>query len=108
MQAVDVFELGAEHVTDVDLGVTVYAEEDLAGSPRVQVVIHHEIQQLPVAFPDLIRELSEGYAARDQPLASLAWPQLSQAPIGVSYDESRSDVRDPHLLIRHYGPFLAP
>ncbi len=108
MEAVDAFELGAEHVAVVDLGVAVYTEEDFPGSPGVQVVLHHEVQKLPVSFSDLIHELRERNTARYQTLARLAWPQLSQATIGVPYDEPRSNVRDPHLLIRHYGPFLAP
>jgi len=108
MEAVDAFELGAEHVAVLDLRVTLYAEQDLSGTPRMQVMLHHEVQQSPIPFPNLVHELRERNAARDETLASLAWRQLSQATIGVPYDEPRSNVRDPHLLLRHYGPFLAP
>ncbi len=106
--AVEVLELGAEDGPVVEARVAVYAEEDLLGASRVQVVLHHEIQELPVAVPDLIDELGEGYAARDQTLAGVAWLEFAQATVGVPDDDSGGDVPDPHSLLRHDGPFLAP
>jgi hypothetical protein len=58
--AVEVLELGAEDVPVVEARVAVYAEEDLLGASGVQVVLHHEIQELAVAFTDLIDELPGG------------------------------------------------
>jgi hypothetical protein len=52
--------------------VAVYAEEHLFGTPRMEVVLHHEVQKLPAAFADLVDELREGDAARDQTLAGVA------------------------------------
>jgi hypothetical protein len=106
--AVEVLELGAEDGPVIEARVAVYAEKDLFGSPRVQVVLHHEIQQLPETLPDLIDELREGDAARDQTLTSLARVQLPQAAVGVPNDDPRGDVPDPHSLLRHEGPFLDP
>ena len=108
VEAVDVFELRAQDVPASNLRVTVYAEEHLFGTTGMQVVFHHEVQQLPVSFSDLIHELREGYAARDELLASLALRHLPQAAVGVPYDDPRNNVRDPNLRFRHYGPFLAP
>jgi hypothetical protein len=66
------YKLGTEGGSVVESSVAVYAEKDLLAAPRVQVVLHHEIQELPVAVPDLIYKLREGDTARDQTLASLA------------------------------------
>ncbi len=108
MEAVDVFELRAQNDPVGNLRVTVYAEEHLFGTARMQIVFHHEVQQLPVSFSNLVHELREGYAARDELLASLALRHIPQTAIGVPYYEPRNNVRDPYLLLRHYGPFLAP
>ena len=105
--AVQALELGAEDGAVVEVRVAVYAEEDLLGASRVQVVLHHEIQELPVAVPDLIDELREGYAARDQTLTGLAWLEFPQATVGVPDDDPGGDVSNPHSLLRHDGPFLA-
>lgn len=106
--AVEVLELGAKNGPVVEACVAIYAEEDLFGASRVQVVLHHEIQKLSEAFSDLIDKLREGDAARDQTLASLARVQLTEATIGVPDDDSGGDVPDLHSLLRHEGPFLAP
>jgi hypothetical protein len=105
--AVEALELGAKDGAVVEVSVAVYAEEDFLGTSRVQVVLHHEIQELPVAVPDLIDELREGYAARDQTLAGLARLEFPQATIGVPDDDTGGDVPNPHSLLRHDGPFLA-
>src|SRR5215210_3000530 len=105
---VEVLELGAEDGPVVEPRVAVYAEEHLFGAPRVEVVLHHEVQELPAAFPDLVDELREGDATRDQTLARVARFELTQATVGVPDDNSGSDVPDPHCLLRHEGPFLAP
>src|SRR5918998_1034746 len=104
---VEALELGAKDGTVVEVRVAVYAEEDLLAASRVQVVLHHEIQELPVAVSDLIDELGEGYAARDQTLAGLAWLEFPQATVGVPDDDPGGDVSNPHSLLRHDGPFLA-
>jgi hypothetical protein len=105
--AVEALELGAKYGAVVEVRVAVYAEEDLLGASGVQVVLHHEIQELPVAISDLIDELREGYATRDQTLASLAWLEFSQATIGVPDDDPGGDVSNTHSLLHHDGPFLA-
>src|SRR5215210_2558500 len=102
--AVEALELGAEEGAVVEVRAAVYAEKNLLGASRVQVVLHHEIQELPVAVPDLIDELREGYAARDQTLAGVAFPQ---ATVGVPDDNPRGDISNPRSLLRHNGPFLA-
>src|SRR5215212_3062315 len=106
--AVEVLELGAEDGPVVDARVAGYAEEHFFGTPRMEVVLHHEVQELPTAFPDLIDKLREGDAARDQTLAGVARVELAQAAVGVPDDNAGSDVPDPHCLLRHEGPFLAP
>jgi hypothetical protein len=105
--AVETLELGAKDGAVVEVRVAVYAEENLLGAARVQVVLHHEIQELPVAVPDLIDELGEGYAPRDQTLAGFAWFEFPQATVGVPDDDPWGDVPDSHSLLRHDGPFLA-
>jgi hypothetical protein len=105
--AIEALELGAKDGAVVEVRVAVYAEEDLLGTSRVQVVLHHEIQELSVAVTDLIDELREGYAARDQSLAGLAWLEFPQATVGVPNDDPGGDVSNPHSLLRHDGPFLA-
>jgi hypothetical protein len=104
---VEALELGAKDGAVVEVRVAVYAEEDLLGASRVQVVLHHEIQELSVAVPNLIYELREGYAARDQTLAGLAWLEFPQATVGVPDDDPGCDVSNPYSLLRHDGPFLA-
>ena len=37
--------------------MAVYAEEHLLWTSWMEVVLHHEVQKLPVTFPDLIDEL---------------------------------------------------
>jgi hypothetical protein len=105
--AVEVFELRAEYGPVVEASVTVYAEEDLLGASGMEVVLHHEIQQLPIAVTYLIDELRERDAARDQTFAGLARFELPQAAVGVPDDNPWGDVPDPHCLLRHDGPFLA-
>jgi hypothetical protein len=70
--AVEVLELGTEDGAVVESRVAVYAEHDLLGASRVQVVLHHEIQKFSVAVSYLIDELREGDAARDQTFATTA------------------------------------
>ena len=67
----------ASHGAVVEVRVALYAVEDLFGAPRVEVVVHHKVQKLPVPVPDLIHELRERDAARDQPLACFASLQSS-------------------------------
>ena len=105
--AVEALELGAEEGAVVEVRAAVYAEKNLLGASRVQVVLNHEIQELPVAVPDLIDELREGYAARDQTLAGVAWLEFPQATVGVPDDNPGGDVSNPRSLLRHNGPFLA-
>ena len=105
--AVEALKLGAKNGAVVEVSAAVYAEKNLLGASRVQVVLHHEIQELPVAVPDLIDELREGYVARDQTLAGVAWLEFPQASVGVPDDDSGGDVSNPRSLLRHNGPFLA-
>src|SRR3990170_4686207 len=81
--AVEVLELGAEDGPIVEFRVAVYAEEHLLGTPRMEVVLHHEVQKLPAAFADLVDELREGDATQDQTLAGVARLQLAQTTVGV-------------------------
>jgi hypothetical protein len=105
---IEVFELGAEDGPIAEPRVAVYAEEHLLGTPRMEVVLHHEVQKFPAAFADLVDELREGDAARDQTLASVAGLELAKATVGVPDYDTGGDVPDPHYLLHHEGPFLAP
>src|SRR5215203_348199 len=107
--AVEAFQLGAEEGTVVEAGQAVYAEKHLLRASRVQIVIHHEIEEFPVFLTDLIHELRERYAARDKSLARFVGIQLPQTAVGVPHDEPRGDVPETHSLLHHQnGPFLAP
>jgi hypothetical protein len=88
--------------------MTIYAEKDLLATPGMQVMLHHEFEELPVAVSDLIDELRERDAAGDQALASLADVELAQATTGVPDDYAGDDVANLHCLLCHEGPFLAP
>jgi hypothetical protein len=92
--AVEVLELGTEDGAVVEPRVAVYAEHDLLGASRVQVVLHHELQKFPVAVPYLIDELREGDTARDQKLAGLARVEFPQAAVGVPDDDPGGDIPD--------------
>jgi hypothetical protein len=105
---VEVIELGTQNGPVVECGVAVYTEEHLFATPRMEVVLHHEVKELLVALPDLIDELRERDAARDQTLARIARLELAQTPVGVPDDNPGGDVPDPHCLLRHEGPFLDP
>jgi hypothetical protein len=106
---VEAFQLRAKESTVVDTRLTVDAEEYLLGTTGMQVVVHHEIEKLPVLFADLIHELRERDAARDQTLARFVGIQLAQTTVGVPYDEPGGDVPQSHSLLHHQdGPFLAP
>src|SRR5918994_2797625 len=105
--AVEALKLGAKNGAVVEVSAAVYAEKNLLGASRVQVVLHHEIQKLPVAVPDLIDELREGDSARDQTLACLARVEFAQATVGMPDDDPWGDVPYPYALLRHDGPFLA-
>jgi hypothetical protein len=104
---VEVLELGTEGGSVIETPVAVYAEKDLLGTSRVEIVLHHEIQELPVAISHLIYKLREGDAARDQTLAGFARVELPETAIGVPDDDPWGDVPDPHCLLHHDGPFLA-
>ena len=92
---VEAFQLRAKESTVVETRLTVDAEEHLLGTTRMQVVVHHEIEKLPVLFADLIHELRERDAARDQTLARFVGIQLAQTTVGVPYDEPGGDVPVP-------------
>src|SRR5215212_9541270 len=107
--AVETFQLRAKECTVVETRVAVDAEEHLLRTARVQVVVQHEVEELPVLFADLIHELRERDAARDQTLARFVGVELSQTTVGVPHDEPRGDVSQTHSLLHHQdGPFLAP
>lgn len=104
---VEVLELRAQDGALVEFRLAVYAEEDFFWAAWMQIILQHEIEKLPTAFPDLIHELRKRYSSRYQTLASLAWFQISKPAIGVPYDEPRHDVLGLYSLLRHCGPFLA-
>src|SRR5215208_1524497 len=107
-QTVESPQLGTQSIATVELGVAVHAVKDLGGTSRVQVVLHHEVQELPKTFADLVHELRKRDFARDQTLAGLGDLELPQPTVGVPDYEPRDDFLDAQLLLRHYGPFLAP
>src|SRR5215211_211005 len=76
--AVEALELGAQEVTVVEARVAVYTEQDLLRASWVQVVVHHEVEQFFVFLPDLVHELGERDAPRDQTLARLPGVELTQ------------------------------
>lgn len=90
-----------------ETSVAIYAVYDILGTPRMKVMVHHEIQQLAVTFSDLIHELRERYTARDQAPTRLTRVQLPQMPIGVPYYQAGRYSLDSYILLGHYGPFLA-
>jgi hypothetical protein len=55
--AVEVFELGTQYGPIEVPSVAVYTEEYLLWTARMEVVIHHEVQNLSATFADLIDEL---------------------------------------------------
>lgn len=91
----------------VEIRLAVYAKEDFFWTAWMQVILQHKIEKLPITFPDLVHKLRKRYSPRNQPLASLAWFQVSKPTIGVPYYEPRHDVLGLYSLLRHYGPFLA-
>jgi hypothetical protein len=107
-QMVEPPELGAQNVASIEISVAVHTVQDLVWASRMQVVLHHEVQKLPETFADLIHELRERDLASDQPLAGLGKLKLPQPAVGVPYYEPRDDLLDAQLLLRQYGPFLAP
>jgi hypothetical protein len=101
-------ELPEQNIPLLDLGVTVYAEDDLLKTTGMEIVIHHEVENLPVTFPDLIHELREGYAPRNEPLAGLRIIEVSQPPARMPDDQTWDYVFRPDNLIRQNVPFPDP
>lgn len=101
-------ELGTQNVALVKTRPAIYAEQNLGRTARMQVMLYHEIQELPVAFTDLIHEFRESYAARDQTLASLTRLKFTKTAACMPDYDSGSNILYSQTLLRHYGPFLAP
>lgn len=105
---VDAAELREKPLPVFLLGVALYAEEDILRTPRMEVVVYHEVEYLTVTFADLIHELREGYLAADKPLAGFAHVQVSQTPTAVTDYETGDDVSGFDCLVHQDDPFPDP
>ncbi len=88
-------ELAEEPRAVAQASLKIYTKENFIRTPRMKVVLHHELEDLTVSVPDLIHELREGNAAGDQTLTCLARRELAQPPTGMPHDDAGDDVLDP-------------
>ncbi len=107
MQGVFVYfsELRQQYLPLGGRGVALYRKEHVLRPTGMKIVLHHKVQHLTKAVPDLIHKLAERDLPLHQATASLAYAKLPEPAAGVPDDKPRYYAPGNSCFIGQVFPF---